>query len=242
MVKFIIKYHGDIISVLSLFVAIVSTFFGRLSYKTAQNIYKNGIQNDCKSIYSQLGLEIVWNIVIPFRKFKNIMQDVLNEEKLEQEKVETVYKVLDSCRFKISTPYWNLHKGEIWDAIEKDTPKKKFWKNKTKPENEEDIRFVEIQDFFKKAEEFERGVQKICNAMENYLYPKETGKSNNNPENSNDSDDPKDTIMEVFLGQKRNSNIYQKSNEKMQELDRAIDKLPVELEIEKKYKRITGKH
>ena len=79
--------------------------------------------------------------------------------------------------------------------------------------------------------------------MENYLYPKDTGKSkNNNPDNSNDSDDPKDTIMEVFLGQKRNSNIYQKSNEKMQELDRAIDKLPVELEIEKKYKRITGKH
>ena len=215
-VNFIVTNQKDVLDILSLVVGGIGTLFGILSYKTAKNIYRKGIQNDCDSIYSQLGVEIVWNIIIPYKESEVKLKILLESSNLAEWKIENVYGHVKDCLVKFVTPYWSLHKGEVWDAIEKDCFKKKvFWKKE-----KDDECFNNIQNFFKAADEFQTGLQKICNGLETV------------------KDEEREKKFGEYLSNANNMELINTGKKKMTNLDVAIAKLPPVLGVAEKYGKV----
>lgn len=231
-----VSFATLIVSIIGVWYGRKGAEFGEKGYKTAEKIFKEGVQLDCDKVFAQLGLEITMNIIIPFEDFEKEMKKGLYSEKTEdlyKKQISEVYRELDEISFNVVCPYWDTHKGDIWDAFEK-----------RKKERSEDVGeisnpFWEIRDFIEKARSFQMGINYVKNAMKNAIHIDEEKMNQVASERGYDLEHNK-TIKD-FLNLGSNIRLYQQGEIKMKELKRAIKLLPAELKIQEKKDKLCEK-
>lgn len=247
IMQFLCKHINTIISFFALIVAVIGVWygkkgakFGEKGYQTAEKIFKEGVQLDCDKVFAQLGLELTMNIIIPFMEFEKVADIYLYNKKglILEQRVSTVYDMINCIFFKVSCPYWDMHKGDVWDAFEKvqEDKRKEEQNGRQGDSNEASDSFQKIRDFIEKAKEFEKGIGSVSNALENYMNEKTS--KNCLRKNYNET---KNMTMVGFFNIGSNKHLYDEGKEKIKALKETIDLLPEELKIEDKKNKLQRK-
>lgn len=229
IIQFLCQHINTIISFFALIVAAIGVWygkkgakFGEKGYQTAEKIFKEGVQLDCDKVFAQLGLELTMNIIIPFIEFEKVADIYLYNKKgvILEQRVSTVYDMINCTFFKVSCPYWDMHKGDVWDAFEKlQEDKQKERKNgRQEDSNEVSDSFQKIRDFIEKSKEFEKGIGAVSNALENYMNGKTRktclGKIYN---------EKKNIMMADFFDIGSNKHLYDEGKSKIKDLNELME-------------------
>ncbi|MDO4306358.1 MAG: hypothetical protein Q4C77_05945 [Eubacteriales bacterium] len=246
IVQFFVENINTIISFLALIMSVMSVWyarkgakFGEKGYQTAEKIFNEGVQLDCNKVFEQLGLELTMNIIIPFLKFENAVSDCLynKKEDIFKQKVSEVYSTINNNIFEFSCPYWDMYKGDVWDAFEKLRKDEQKGNEKAGKGtfNVTTDAFLKIWDFIEKAKDFEKGIGSVCRAMDRYVK-EQTGTEENCLRGKNNVG--KKLTMKGFLDAGGNNYLYSEGKNKVKELGEAIESLPEELNIKDKKQRL----
>ena len=194
------------VSILSILISILGVWYGREGFKVTKKIFKEGIKKDREKVLSQLSLEFVTGFIVPFSKFK-IANDIIWEQSYKEQNLQTVCNWLKASTFSATFSYWDLHKGDIWDAFA------------DYKEEEQAQAFNSIMEFVKIAGDFEKRVNNLQGMLNDYL------------KDSNSSGTFM-TLEKFFL---THSDVYMdmfsKGKQMIKEVDECIEKLPKELKI-----------
>lgn len=191
-----------------------------MAYRTAQDIFRKGLQIDDNKIFSQIGLEIVLGFVIPYNKFKSATEPIWNGEYGNQ-RITTVRDNLDSNKFSVAFPYLDIHKGELWDALE----------HRKKRQSETAESFLSIIQFYEFARKLSEGIRVLGEAISEYLKKKKSEK---------EVEIDTLTLADFFKdGQYVNDVMFNRGLDLMKEVDKRMERLPKELRIEKRYKELS---
>lgn len=152
-----------VIEIIGLVIAIVGVVYGRKAYLVAKEIFERGPQIDKKKVLEQLSLEFVIDFFIPLSKFKTATQDIW-EGRYDQVSAIHVRDAIKGSTFSVQFPYFDEHKGEIWDSLTT---------NKTDDPSEE---FKKIMEFVEQARNFDRIMNDLYVRLNEYIDPEKNRK------------------------------------------------------------------
>jgi hypothetical protein len=113
---------NDIANIISLLISVIgvvlssfAVYYGRKSYCVAQSIFEEGIKMNKKKVLDQVGWELALNLVIPLSTLKNSLLDLKKNDK--DVKITDLYSVLKSIKLPNNLNYCESHMSEIWDSL-----------------------------------------------------------------------------------------------------------------------------
>lgn len=212
-----IKQNEYLIGIIGLVISGIGVFYGRKAYRTAQDIFKKGLQIDESKIFSQIGLEIIWGFIIPYSKFKSATASIWKSD-YNMQSVTTVHDILSYNKFSVAFPYLDLHKGELWDALEH---------RKGSLDNTADS-FLAIMQFYESAKMLSDRIRDLDKAISDYLRKIPEGEAHTTL-----------TLADFFKeDQFVNDEMFRRGLHLMEVVDSKLKNLPKELEIEDKQKKL----
>ncbi len=199
-----------LIEVLSIVVSLCGVYFGRKSYYVAKEIFDKGLQIDQQKVLQQISLEFVTGFFIPFLKFKTVTKSILDNP-CDTQNVLYVRDLIKDNRFSVQFPYFDVHKGEVWDSL-----------IICKDMNQSEA-FNTIMDFVEKARRFDRAITDLSGRLNDYL----------NPEKEVDSQERATSTLKDFFdtSQSVNQDMFNRGMKMIDELSQYENKLPQELDI-----------
>lgn len=144
-----LKNNNEVISVLigilSIVVSLCGVYFGRKAYHVAKEIFEKGLRIDQQKVLQQISLEFVTGFFIPLSKFKTATKSILDNP-CDTQSVLYVRGLIKDNRFSVQFPYFDVHKGDVWDSL-----------NICKDMDQSEA-FNTIMDFVEKARNFDRAI------------------------------------------------------------------------------------
>ena len=163
-----LKNNNEVISVLigilSIVVSLCGVYFGRKAYHVAKEIFEKGLRIDQQKVLQQISLDFVTGFFIPLSKFKIATKSILVNSCDTQSVLHVRDLIIDNT-FSVQFPYFDVHKGDVWDAliICKDM--------------EQSEAFNTIMDFVEKARSFDRAITDLYGRLNDYLNPNDAAES-----------------------------------------------------------------
>lgn len=145
-----------LIGVVSIGVSVCGVYFGRKAYYVAKEIFDKGLSLDKKKVLQQVSLEFVTDFFIPFSRFKTATRSLLDSP-CDMQNVLHVRDLIKDNTFFVQFPYFDVHKGDIWDSLEN-------CKDMSQSEA-----FNMIMDFVEKARSFDRINADLYERLDKYL-------------------------------------------------------------------------
>nr|WP_305142188.1 hypothetical protein [uncultured Acetatifactor sp.] len=105
-----------LISILGLILSGFSVYFGRKAYKTANDIYRDGLQIRKKEVLSHVSVEFITEFINPFSEFQISTKSVW-ENAYDIQNVFAAREMLKHNNFSVAFPYLDVHKGDVWDSL-----------------------------------------------------------------------------------------------------------------------------
>lgn len=209
-----LKNNNEVISVLigilSIVVSLCGVYFGRKAYHVAKEIFEKGLRIDQQKVLQQISLDFVTGFFIPLSKFKIATKSILDNSCDTQSVLHVRGLIIDNT-FSVQFPYFDVHKGDVWDAliICKDM--------------EQSEAFNTIMDFVEKARNFDRAITDLYGRLNEYLNPKDVAESQRRAAFT--LKDFFDTCPSV------NQDMFNKGLKMIEDLSQYENKLPKELKI-----------
>lgn len=205
-----IEVISVLIGVLSIVVSLCGVYFGRKAYHVAKEIFEKGIRIDQQKVLQQISLEFVTGFFIPLSKFKIATKSILNNF-CDMQSVLYVRGLITDNRFSVQFPYFDVHKGDVWDALT-------ICKDMDQSEA-----FNTIMDFVERARNFDRAITDLSDRLNDYLKPNDVAESQRSTVS---------TLKDFFdMCQSVNQDMYNKGMKMIDELYEYENKLPKELNI-----------
>lgn len=215
-----IKENDYIIGIAGLVISGMGVFYGRMAYRTALNIFRKGLQIDEDKVFSQIGLEIVLGFVIPYNKFKSATESIWNGE-YSKLRITTVRDNLDDNKFSVAFPYLDIHKGELWDALDHRKGNQASTANS----------FLSVMQFYESAKMLSDGIRALDEAISKYLEGKKGVAG---------IEIATLTLADFFKeSQYVNDVMFHKGLELMKEVDERMKLLPEELRIKERFQELS---
>ena len=213
MVAFL-KSNNEVISILigifSIVVSLWGMYFGRKAYHVAKEIFEKGLRIDQQKVLQQISLEFVTGFFMPLSKFKTAPKSILGNL-CDKQSVLYVRGLIKDNRLSVQFPYFDVHKGEVWDSL-------------TICNNmEQSEAFNTIMDFVEKARNFDRVITDLSDRLNDYLNP--SGKEDIQRRAGSTLRDFFDTCPSV------NQDMFNKGLEMIGDLSQYENRLPEELRI-----------
>lgn len=145
-----------LIGVVSIGVSVCGVYFGRKAYYVAKEIFDKGLSLDKKKVLQQVSLEFVTDFFIPLSRFKTATRSLLDSP-CDTQNVLHVRDLIKDNTFFVQFPYFDVHKGDIWDSLEN-------CKDMSQSEA-----FNMIMDFVEKARSFDRINADLYERLDKYL-------------------------------------------------------------------------
>ena len=138
---------------------VIATCFGAWysfrAYKTANDIFKKGIQISDDKIINLICLELTTSIALPFGKFLEINKGVLENNDNHRQHCVTVYNHLIESKFTVSVPSYYAHSGDLLEVL----------RNRGNPY----YYFIAIGEYIRTAERLSQGINRLSNALYEYI-------------------------------------------------------------------------
>jgi hypothetical protein len=199
-----------IIGIISICVAIIGVYYGKMAYITADKIFSKGIQIDQDKVCSQVCLEFVIGFIDPYYEFKTATNKIWSEDcNIEDQNIVHIRDSLRSYSFEANFSYYEQHKGEIWDAL-------------SKYDEKQADAFNIIREFVEKAKNFNKGMNKFIGSLDDFICPNQTTP----PRTS--------ARMEDFFQERQdvNRDKFNSGRTMMKNVDDSLEKLNTILDIE----------
>lgn len=202
---------------IGLFISALGVWYGRKAYITALNIFHKGIQIDKQKILEQVSLELVINFCVPFSKFCNATENIwdgmsVSTGRIDKMEISYIRTSLSNKAFSINFPYIDLHKGEIWDALE------------NCDEMTQAEAFNMLMEFIEKAKKFDRFILDIYGRIDGYMNPKDPVLAKNRASAK---------VEDFFADFKEyDKSVFQEMDRSIRDIRQSENKLPKLLEID----------
>lgn len=211
-----VQQNDYIIGILGLVISGTGVFYGKKAYQTALDIFKKGLQIDEKKIFSQIGLEIAWGFAIPFSKFK-VATKTIWENDYNKQSVIFVREILSNNKFSATFPYLEAHKGELWDALVKESMDSKSVDS-----------FLAIMEFSESVKRLNEGIRELETCLVEYLNRK-----------SGTLNYASLTLADFFREDPYvNDEMFKKGLYSVNMVEENLNNLPEELGIKEKFERL----
>lgn len=194
-------------------------------------IYFQGIKRNNKSILQHLGLEFTVEFIIPFKEMMNALCFIHQDLGTDTD-IQTIYSILERCNFSSEFPYWETHKGDVWEALmEKDGIKNRVidFLNRAFFENyylmdmrSKSEKYKRVQQFTQNVRSVTVGIKVLHDSIKRCLE-KCRGVS---------------TLEEYRQKSAENDHFYQKGMDLINQMQDCISRLPEELCVEKYIDRL----
>lgn len=199
-----------VIGVLSIVVSTCGVYFGRKAYYVAKEIFEKGLRIDQQKVLQQISLDFVTGFFIPLSKFKTATKSIVDNS-CDTQSVLHVRGLIKDNTFSVQFPYFDVHKGDVWDALI------------ICEDMEQSEAFNTIMDFVEKARSFDRAITDLYGRLNEYLNPKEEAESQKRAAS---------TLKDFFdTCQSVNQETFNKGMKMIEELYEYENKLPKELNI-----------
>lgn len=211
-----LKSNNEVISVLigilSIVVSLCGVYFGRKAYHVAKEIFEKGLRIDQQKVLQQISLEFVTGFFIPLSKFKTATKS-LQDNSCDTQSVLHVRGLIKDNTFSVQFPYFDVHKGDVWDALI-------ICKNMEQSEA-----FNTIMDFVEKARSFDRSITELSKRLDDYL--------NEYPSKAEESQRRAVSTLKDFFDTRPsvNQDMFNKGLKMIDDLYQYENKLPKELKI-----------
>lgn len=209
-----LKNNNEVISVLigvlNIVVSLCGVYFGRKAYHVAKEIFEKGLKIDQQKVLQQISLDFVTGFFIPLSKFKTATKSLVDNS-CDTQSVLHVRGLIKDNTFSVQFPYFDVHKGDVWDALT------------ICEDMEQSEAFNTIMDFVEKARSFDRAITDLYGRLNEYLNPKEETDSQRRAAS---------TLKDFFdTCQSVNQETFNKGMKMIEELYEYENKLPKELNI-----------
>ena len=210
MLKTFIENNDCLISALvgivGLILSAFSVYFGRKAYFVAQKIFDDGLQIKKQEVLSHVSVEFITEFINPFENFL-ISTKSLWENSYDIQNVLTVRDTLKNNAFSVAFPYFDVHKGDIWDSLA------------VCGEVEQGKAFNDILRFVDKAKRFGDAVNNLYKKLDECLVEIQELSANT-------------TLNDLFQTCKQlNKDMFERGREMIKEMDVYVARLPKELKI-----------
>lgn len=148
-------------------------------------------------------MEFVIGFIIPFNNFKIATKSIW-EKSQDKQRVSTVFDNLNDNRLTVSFPYYEEHKGDLWDCLE------------NSKETDASKAFRAIVDFVHYAKMLDRGMLDLSQELERYIA---------------ENTDPTATLAKFLSENKDCEEKLNKGKHLISDIGKCIQDLPLELEI-----------
>lgn len=215
MIQFFDKYEyliSLLVGIIGLTLSAFGVYYGRKAYRVAQDIFDDGLQIQKQEVLSHLSVEIITEFINPLNKFK-ISTNSLWTNTYDTQNVFTVRDILKDNAFSVEFPYFDIHKGDIWDSLT------------VCGEAEQGKAFNDILNFVNKAKRFGDAVNNLCRALDECL--EDIKEISHNTTLNDLFEKCKNSNKKYYL----NKNIFDRGREMIKEISDYVEKLPKELEI-----------
>ena len=210
-----------LIGVMSLILSGFAVYYGRKAYRVAQDIFEKGIQINKKKVLDEASWEFVSDFFIPLSKLYLVTKayfPIIEGRYCPQDNpVEDVYNELKSIKLPSRFSYWELHKRDIFDALDIDDG---LTYGKTGEQHQINA-FLDIFEFVDKALELQNKINAVIEFLKKNKSVERDGRS-----------------KRVRLDELFNKDIYGKINyeldelfHQMETLKKYVNTLPQELNI-----------
>lgn len=81
-----------------------------------RNIFENGLRIDQQKVLQQISLEFVTGFFIPLSKFKTATKSIFDNP-CNMQSVLHVRELIKDNTFSVQFPYFDVHKGDVWDSL-----------------------------------------------------------------------------------------------------------------------------
>ncbi|MCD8013651.1 MAG: hypothetical protein LUG99_10825 [Lachnospiraceae bacterium] len=111
--------------ILGFLVALIGAIAAVRAVFLARKIFKDGLKINRNKVLDEFSLELVTEFIIPFSKLKTRLksrQEVIgNSVEYSTVAVNEVYVIINEAMFQAEFPYFESHKGDIWDSLQAKT-------------------------------------------------------------------------------------------------------------------------
>lgn len=209
-----LKSNNEVISILigilSIVVSLCGVYFGRKAYHVAKEIFEKGLRIDQQKVLQQISLEFVTGFFIPLSKFKTATKSIQGSA-CDIQRVLYVRELIKDNRFSVQFPYFDVHKGDVWDSLTICNTM------------EQSEAFNTIMDFVEKARNFDRVITDLSDRLNDYLN---TNKAEESQKRAGSTlKDFFDTCPSV------NQDMFNKGLKMIDDLSQYENRLPEELRI-----------
>lgn len=195
-----------LVGILGLVLSAFGVYFGRKAYLVAQKIFDDGLYIKKQEVLSHVSVEFITEFIHPFEDFK-ISTKSLWENAYNTQNVFAVRDILKNNAFSVTFPYFDVHKGDIWDSLE------------VCGEAEQGKAFNDVIKFVDKAKRFGDAVNNLYKKLDECLELNQELYANT-------------TLNDLFQANKNvNREMFERGREMIREMDEHVAKLPGNLKI-----------
>jgi len=197
---------NTIMEIIGLILSAFSVYFGRKAYLVAQKIFDDGLQIKKQEVLSHVSVEFITEFINPFENFL-ISTKSLWENAYDAQNVFAVRDILKNNAFSVAFPYFDVHKGDIWDSLA------------VCGETEQGKAFNDILRFVDKAKRFGDSVNNLYKKLDECLEDTQELSAVT-------------TLNDLFqISKNLNKDMFERGREMIKEMEEYVSRLPEKLKI-----------
>ena len=117
-----IDNHNAVLNTLLALAGVVATI------AIAKRVFSDGLRVDRDKVLDEFALELVTEFILPFQDlksaFKPIQDGLGNTVEDSDVNLNSMLTVIQGSMFQAKFPYYESHKGDIWDSLQKNNKDK----------------------------------------------------------------------------------------------------------------------